>query len=175
MHQPGHKNRLAIFFRRAAALIVVAPSIVLSSAGPVPQKEASLSPPVVMSAEQDHQRMMELLQIKSLRPGANPNDAKAPNAVNYDESKANPYPRLPDPLLLKNGRRVTSKKVWWSQRRPELVEDFDREVYGRVPRNVPKVNWEGREYHQGKERRGARHRQETLGARGQFFLSGHQR
>ena len=86
--------------------------------------------------------MMELLQIKSLRPGANPNDAKAPNAVNYDESKANPYPSLPDALLLKNGKRVTSRRVWWSQRRPEIVEDFDREVYGRVLKNAPKVNWE---------------------------------
>jgi hypothetical protein len=95
-----------------------------------------------MTAEQDHQRMLELLQIKSLRPGANPNDAKAPNAVNYDEAKANPYPTLPDPLLLKNGKRVTSAKVWWSQRRPEIVEDFDREVYGREPRNAPKVKWE---------------------------------
>ena len=27
-------------------------------------------------------------------------------------------------------------------RRPEIVEDFDREVYGRVPANAPKVNWE---------------------------------
>ena len=86
--------------------------------------------------------MMELLQIKSLRPGANPNDAKAPNAVNYDESKANPYPSLPDALLLKNGRRVTSARAWWSQRRPEIVADFDREVYGRVHRNAPKVKWE---------------------------------
>ena len=143
MHRLSAPNtRVAIFFRRAAGLIVVTPSIVLSSAGPAPQKKSPPSQPVVMTAEQDHQRMMELLQIKSLRPGANPNDAKAPNAVNYDESKANPYPSLPDPLLLKNGRRVTSKKVWWRQRRPEIVGDFDREVYGRVPRNVPKVNWE---------------------------------
>src|SRR6185369_16787952 len=141
MQQTRSTNtRLTRLLKRAAALIVLTPSIILSSGIPGPQKPSPSPPPVVMTAEQDHQRMMELLQIKSLRPGANPNDAKAPNAVNYDESKANPYPRLPDPLLLKNGRRVTSKKVWWSQRRPELVEDFDREVYGRVPRNVPKVN-----------------------------------
>jgi hypothetical protein len=31
--------------------------------------------------------------------------------------------------------------VWWKQRRPEIVEDFDREVLGRVPKNVPKVTW----------------------------------
>src|SRR5262249_2000182 len=45
-------------------------------------------------------------------------------------------------LVLKNGKKVTSAKMWWDQRRPEIVEDFDREVYGRVPKNVPKVNWE---------------------------------
>jgi hypothetical protein len=86
--------------------------------------------------------MMDLLGIKQLRPGANPRDPKAANAVNYDESKANPYPDLPDPLVLKNGQKVTTPEVWWKQRRPEIVEDFDREVYGRVPRDVPKVKWE---------------------------------
>ena len=104
--------------------------------------ESQSSPPVELTAEQDHQRMMDLLQIKLLRPGANPNDPNSPNAVNYDESKANPYPNLPDPLRLKNGKPVTSAASWWNQRRPELVEDFDREVYGRVHKNVPKVNWE---------------------------------
>ncbi len=86
--------------------------------------------------------MMELLKIEQLRPGANGMNRQAPNAANYDESKANPYPNLPDPLILKNGQRVTSAAVWWNQRRPELVEDFDREIYGRVPRKTPKVNWE---------------------------------
>ena len=32
--------------------------------------------------------------------------------------------------------------MWWQQRRPEIVEDFEREVIGRVPKNVPKVTWE---------------------------------
>ena len=66
----------------------------------------------------------------------------APNAANYDESKANPYPNLPDPLTLKNGEKVTTAEAWWNKRRPEIVEDFDREVYGRVPKDMPKVTWE---------------------------------
>ena len=31
--------------------------------------------------------------------------------------------------------------MWWKRRRPEIVEDFEREVLGRVPRNAPKVTW----------------------------------
>ena len=86
--------------------------------------------------------MMDLLHINSLRQGADPNHPGVENAVNYDESKANPYPKLPDPLVLKNRKRVTTAKVWWSKRRPEIVEDFDREVYGRVPKVTPAVKWE---------------------------------
>jgi hypothetical protein len=77
-----------------------------------------------------------------LRPGANGNDPKAPNAANYDEAKANPYPNLPDPLVLKNGKKVSNAKTWWNKRRAEIAEDFDREIYGRMPANTPKVNWE---------------------------------
>jgi hypothetical protein len=100
-----------------------------------------LPPPVKLTAQQDHKRMMDLLKIKKLRPGANPRDPKAPNAANYDESKANPYPKLPDPLVLKDGTKVTTPELWWKRRRPEIVEDFDREVYGRVPKHTPKVKW----------------------------------
>jgi hypothetical protein len=94
------------------------------------------------ASEKDHQRMMDLLGIKTLRPPAS-HDPKSPNAVNYDEAKADQYPgTLPDPLRMKDGKRVTSAKTWWTKRRPEIVEDFDREVLGRVPAKVPKVSWE---------------------------------
>src|SRR5579862_2311857 len=98
--------------------------------------------PAQLAAQADRQKMMDLLHIDSLRQGANGNNPQAPNAANYDESKANPYPNLPDPLVLNNGKKVTSAKMWWNQRRPEIVELFDREIYGRVPKNVPKVKWE---------------------------------
>jgi hypothetical protein len=115
-------------------------SIFSSAAAPIDTN--ALPAPAVLTAEQDHKKMMELLGITSLRPGANPNNTNAPNAVNYDESKANPYPALPDPLFLKNGEKVTTAEMWWKQRRPEIVEDFDREIYGRVPKETPEVNWE---------------------------------
>lgn len=104
--------------------------------------DKSLPPPVEMTAQEEHQRMMALLHITSLRRGADGMNRQAPNYANYDEAKANPYPNLPDPLVLKNGEKVRTAKIWWDERRPEIVADFDREVYGRVPRNVPKVNWE---------------------------------
>src|SRR4029450_7653161 len=59
----------------------------------------------------------------------------------FDESTANPYPNLPEVLTLKNGTKVRSADMWVKQRRPEIVEDFDREVLGRVPKTVPKVAW----------------------------------
>ena len=97
-------------------------------------------PPVNFTAEQDHQNMMNQLGIKVLRPGPSGNDAD-PNHANYDESLANPYPNLPDVLTLKNGKKVTTAEMWWNQRRPEIAEDMEREVYGRIPKDVPKVTW----------------------------------
>jgi len=116
---------------------VIAGSLVLA-----PQRQPTAEQLAQQTAtRQDHQRMMELLKITSLRPGADGRNTAAPNAANYDEAKANPYPKLPDPLVLKNGQRVTTAKGWWTKRRPEIVEDFDREIYGRVPKVTPSVKW----------------------------------
>ena len=93
------------------------------------------------TAKRDHQNMLDQLQIKTLRPGPSGNDA-APNHANYDEATANPYPNLPELLTLKNGKKVKTATMWWKQRRPEIVEDFEREVLGRIPGEVPKVTWE---------------------------------
>jgi hypothetical protein len=88
----------------------------------------------------DHRNMMEQLGIKALRPGPSGNP-QAPNQANYDEATANPFPKLPALLTLKNGKTVTKADQWWKQRRPEIVEEFEREVVGRIPKNVPKVTW----------------------------------
>jgi hypothetical protein len=96
--------------------------------------------PTNWTAAQDHQNMLDQVGIKALRPGPSGNE-NAPNHANYDESKANPFPYLPDVLTLKDGRKVATADVWWKERRPEIVEDFEREVLGRVPAGVPKVTW----------------------------------
>ena len=84
--------------------------------------------------------MMDQLGIKAVRPGPSGNE-KAPNHANYDESKANPFPNVPDPLTTNDGQKVTAPETWWNKRRPELVEMFSKYVYGRVPKDVPKVTW----------------------------------
>jgi hypothetical protein len=84
--------------------------------------------------------MMDQLGIKALRPGPS-GDEKAANHANYDESKANPFPNPPDPLVMKNGQKVMTPAVWWNKRRPEIVGMYEKHVYGRVPANVPRVTW----------------------------------
>jgi len=90
---------------------------------------------------QDHRNMMEQLGITKLRPGRNGNANATNNPANYDPENANPFPNWPEVLTLNNGQKVTTSEVWWKQRRPEIVEAFEREVVGRVPKDVPKVTW----------------------------------
>ena len=92
------------------------------------------------TAQQDHANLMALLGIKTLRPGPAANE-NAPNHANYEEALANPCPQLPDAFLLKNGKKITTAQQWWSQRRPEIVADFETEVYGKIPANVPTIKW----------------------------------
>ena len=90
----------------------------------------------------DRSDMMAQLGIKQLRPGKDGSGKPgSPNPANYDEAYANPYPDYPDPLTFPDGRKVSTPDEWWHVRRPQIVEDFEREVYGRIPPNVPSVSW----------------------------------
>jgi len=129
--------------RRVLSLLFLALGFLCVLAGPasaLAQAGSPLPPPVTFTADQDHQNMMDQLGIKALRPGPSGNE-KAPNHANTDESKANPYPQIPDPLTTKDGRKVTTPQMWWSVRRPELVDGLEKYVYGRIPANVPQVKW----------------------------------
>ena len=85
----------------------------------------------------DHASMMRILGIQSLRRGPDPN-----NQTTFNEAFANPYKStLPDVLTMKNGTRI-SRPEQWNARRKEIVEDFEREIYGRIPRHTPRVSWE---------------------------------
>ena len=124
-----------------SALAFVTLALPLLSQGfqpPSPEAQAAMR----AATQQDHQKMLDLLKITKLRRGADGRDPKAENAANYDEENANPYPYLPDPLTFNNGKKVKTVADWWEKRRSEIVEDFDREVYGRVPKATPAVKWE---------------------------------
>jgi hypothetical protein len=112
-----------------------------AAAAAMGQSTAPLAlPPVTFTADQDHQNMLEQLGITALRPAPSGNE-KAPNHANYDESKASPYPDLPDPLTLNDGEKVTTPQMWWEKRRPEIVTMYEKYVYGRFPEDVPTVTW----------------------------------
>jgi hypothetical protein len=120
------------------------------------------------AAEADRRRMMEVLHVAlpanlpppredpnrpaaaRPRPGLRALHDDAGNTYvrsdwgtwsNYDEAKANPCP-LPDALVMKDGTRVNDARTWWEKRRPEILNDFLTEIYGRIPEHTPKVTWE---------------------------------
>src|SRR3954469_14245178 len=94
------------------------------------------APVVMMTSQQDHDRQMQVLKISGFPPGPD-----AYQAATYDEAAATPFPRLPDPLVMNDGTKVTTA-AQWTKRRAEIKELFDREVYGRVPQKMPTVKWE---------------------------------
>jgi hypothetical protein len=118
---------------RISPVVAILSSLAIAQSAPASGTNSTLPPPVQLTAGEDHQRVMGLLHMTLFRKGIQ---------TNYEESRANPYPDLPDPLTLNNGKKVTTARMWWKQRRPEIVEDFDREMYGRTPKTTPKVTWE---------------------------------
>ncbi len=125
--------------RRLCALTALLAMPLLVCAAQQPSVDAAREALQRATAE-DHRQTMAQLGIRALRPGPSGNE-QAPNHANYDEAAANPYPDLPQVLMLKNGTRVTTADTWFTRRRPEIVEDFDREVLGRVPMDVPAITW----------------------------------
>lgn len=128
---------LAAVLITALSPLSIVPCILAGSPEVMPAQDSPnrFPPQVKFTGKGDHQNMMDQLGIRALRPGANPNDQST-----FDEATANPYP-LPELLVMKNGAKVT-KAGQWQARRAEILEDFEREVYGRIPKNVPKVTWE---------------------------------
>ncbi len=109
-----------------SGIVIAAPA----AFGQLPDKDEKAGP-----VYDDHQNMMDQLGITKLRPGRN-------GQSKNDEATANPYQdSMPDILTMKDGTKVTSADQW-PKRRAEIVEDFQREVYGQIPDNVPKVTWE---------------------------------
>lgn len=75
--------------------------------------------------------------------GAQDRDVIAGIPVNYDESKTGDYKAtLPDVLTMQNGKKVTTSKQWYRQRRPEILRIFEENQYGKWPARKPKLRYE---------------------------------
>ena len=53
-------------------------------------------------------------------------------ATNYDEAKVGNYV-LPDALICADGSRVTNSEIWLQKRRPEILELYRENIFGRSP------------------------------------------
>jgi hypothetical protein len=88
-------------------------------------------------ADEDYKNMLDQLGIQKMRKGRN-----GQGKDTSDEATANPWKdSMPDLMTFKDKTKVTTADQW-PKRRAEIVEEFEREVYGRIPKNVPKVTWE---------------------------------
>lgn len=133
--------------RERAAAAVGSLLACLSLFGAIALADMRPEMPVRLTAAEDHRRLLHLLNIGELRRGAD-GDPAPPLAANYDEARANAHmASLPDPLRTEDGEPIENPAQWWSERRPKLVEYFEREIYGRVPADLPPVQWrvEGRQ------------------------------
>lgn len=121
--------------KRRFVLLAISAACCVAAAVPLAGRRQSAASHEVLTNQQDRQRMMDELKITMF-----PSGPGAYLASTYDENTANPYPTLPDPLLMNDGTRVTSA-AQWPARRAEIKELFDREVYGRRPVQTPSVKW----------------------------------
>ena len=114
----------------------------ISIAQDATQARPALPDPAAIAAASaaERNRELELLHIAQMQPGATAYDIGKPGNANYDESKANPYPKLPGVLTMNDGTMVTTP-AQWKKRRAEIVASFDENVYGKYPAHIPKVTW----------------------------------
>lgn len=111
------------------------------AAGPLAGQDAKSAkakrPDFIPADYNDYQNMLDQLGIKKVRRGR---DGRGKDTS--DEATANTYKdSMPELMTFKDGTKVKSADQW-PRRRAEIVEEFEREVYGRIPKNVPAVKWE---------------------------------
>ena len=122
---------------RATAFVAGLVLVGLGASTPTRTQSTAAQGPVQLTRDEDFQRTRALLGITTPPPPG----ASGTSPDTYNEATANPYPSLPNPLVMANGARVTSAAMWNTRRRAELIEVFEREIYGRTPQATPKVTW----------------------------------
>lgn len=79
--------------------------------------------------------------IASGQPPKAPPAVVAGIPVNYNEALVGAY-TLPDPLTLANGKPVRDARTWYEKRRPEIVQLFEDNQYGRSPGRPAAMNFD---------------------------------
>jgi hypothetical protein len=127
--------KLRLHLVSSSCFLVIA---VQSAAAQMPSPEERGRIEAVSTAERN--RELKMLGITAMRPGVTAYDIGKPGNANYDEAKANPFPKLPDLMTMQDGTKVNSA-AQWKRRREEIKALFDEDVYGRFPANIPSVTW----------------------------------
>jgi (4-O-methyl)-D-glucuronate---lignin esterase len=114
-------------------VILLATVIAWSAVSLDAQAPAAVSPPQQPAAQNTN---------LGSDPNGNPlrRATKTGHISNYDEAKVPPY-ALPDLLKLSDGTPVRDAKTWQTRRRPEIIKLYETQIFGRLPANVPKVQW----------------------------------
>lgn len=128
----------------AAATVLTLNNVALAQSQPpassLTAPSASDRAAIVAASTAERNRELKLLGIDSMQPSVTAYDIGKPGNANYDESKANPYPKLPDVLTMNDGTRVKTPEQW-QRRRKEIEAIFDEYVYGKYPAHIPAVTW----------------------------------
>ena len=124
---------------RALSLILIA-AVAAQTQTPAPPLPPTDRAAITAASAAERDRELKLLGITAMQPPATAYDIGKPGNANYDESKANPYPKLPDVLAMNDGTKVTTP-AQWKKRRAEIKAMFDENVYGKYPAHIPAVTW----------------------------------
>src|SRR5579863_8490649 len=61
--------------------------------------------------------------------------------ANFDEAQVPPY-TLPDPLVMIGGEHVHDAKTWTGRRRPQILEMYRMQMFGRSPAAPARLDYE---------------------------------
>ena len=87
------------------------------------------------------QHPMELTRVDFDNPFDTSGGNWKPAYIHTDPAKVPAY-TLPDALTMQDGRKVGTPAQWYEERRPELLELFETEMYGKAPGPVADMRWE---------------------------------
>ena len=132
--------KLANVFLASGASLTLITVVAAQTPAPVAPPAAPDRAAITAASAAERDRELKLLGITAMQPPATAYDIGKPGNANYDESKANPYPKLPDVLTMNDGTRVTTP-AQWKKRRAEIKAMFDENVYGKYPAHIPGVTW----------------------------------